>query len=89
VPTRQARLDEIAHRTPGGTLATSEALDKPKDGKLSALRVMPLANGLLNVADGVAACVATIVWSRRKMLTHAARGNHPPPTSQAFVTPLD
>jgi hypothetical protein len=74
-------VDEIAHRTPGGTRATSEALDEPKDGKLSALRTMTLANGLLHVANGVAPCFATMVSSRRKTLTHAARGNHPPPTS--------
>jgi len=45
-------INNVYAYNPDGSRATKTALDEPKDGKLSELRAMVLANGLLYVANG-------------------------------------
>ena len=45
-------INNVYAYNPDGSRATKAALDEPKEGKLSELRAMVLANGLLYVANG-------------------------------------
>jgi hypothetical protein len=56
-------INNIYAYNPDGSLSTKAALDEPKQGKLSELRAMVLANGLLYVANGAKAQSTVLAYT--------------------------